>query len=91
MFATAVREQLGKRPTRKQLVLIYLQTRANHWVPGMELMNQYVGGTRASARIHELRREGHTIERRTSNRSAVDEYRYVDTRQLGLGLLSDGS
>ena len=40
-----------RRPTRKQLVLIDLQTRANHWVPGMDLMNQYVGGTRAGARI----------------------------------------
>jgi len=70
-----------KRPTRKELVLDYLQARAGQWVPGLELMNQFVGGTRASARIFELRREGYNIERRTSQRSAVDEYRYVGGQQ----------
>lgn len=79
-------EPFRKRPTRKELVLDYLQERAYQWVPGMELMNQYVGGTRAGARIFELRQEGYAIERRTSSRSAVDEYRYVGTVQTDLGL-----
>jgi len=63
--------------TRKEAVLRYLQARPNQWVAGMELMNAEVGGTRAGGRIHELRLEGHHIERRASRRSAVHEYRYV--------------
>ena len=63
--------------TRKQAVLAYLQARPNQWVAGMELMNAEVGGTRAGGRIHELRQEGYEIERRSSERSAVHEYRLV--------------
>lgn len=63
--------------TRKQLVYDYLRARANEWVPGLELMNAEVGGIRAGARIYELRQEGVQIERRSSKRSEVDEYRLV--------------
>ena len=63
--------------TRKQAVLAYLQAHPNQWVAGMELMNAEVGGTRAGARIMELRQEGYEIERRSSERSAVHEYRLV--------------
>ena len=74
--------------TRKEAVLRYLQAHANHWTPGMELMNAEVGGTRAGGRIHELRKEGWVIERRLSKRSAVHEYRLVDERQQTLGLVA---
>jgi hypothetical protein len=63
--------------TRKQLLLEYLKARPNQWVPGMELFIQYVGGSRGTSRIHELRREGHNIEKRRSFGSAVWEYRLV--------------
>jgi hypothetical protein len=63
--------------TRRDLVLAYLQRHAGQWVAGMELMNAEVGGIRAGARVFELRRLGYTIERRSSRRSAVDEYRLV--------------
>lgn len=63
--------------TRRDLVLAYLQRHANRWVAGMELMNDEVGGIRAGARIFELKRLGYAIERRSSARSSVDEYRLV--------------
>ena len=70
--------------TRREAVLRYLQAHANSWVPGMELMNAEVGGTRAGGRIEELRKAGHNIKSRPSKRSAVWEYMYVDERQLSL-------
>ena len=57
--------------TRKQLILQYLKARPNQWVPGMDLFNQYVGGSRGTSRIHELRREGYVIERRPSKECAA--------------------
>lgn len=60
--------------TRRQAVLRYLQARPNIYVPGMELMNAEVGGTRAGARMEELKKEGHDIRSRPSKRSAVWEY-----------------
>jgi hypothetical protein len=63
--------------TRREKVLRYLQARPGVWVPGMELMNAEVGGTRAGGRILELRAEGHQIDSRPSRRSAVWEYKYV--------------
>ena len=63
--------------TRKEAILNYLKARPNQWVPGMDLFNQYVGGSRGTSRIHELRREGYNIERRPSKSSAVHEYRLV--------------
>lgn len=68
--------KLGKK-TRKELVLDYLTAHKREWVPGLDLMNQYVGGLRAGARIFELRKEGYEIERRTSKTSDVDDYRLV--------------
>ena len=70
--------------TRREAVLRYLQAHANTWIPGLELMNAEVGGTRAGGRIHELREMGYVIEARPSKRSAVFEYRLVDERQMSL-------
>lgn len=74
--------------TRREAVLRYLQARPNQWTPGLELMNAEVGGTRAGGRIHELRLQGHQIERRPSERSAVWEYRLVVEDQQTLGLVA---
>jgi hypothetical protein len=78
--------------TRKEAVLRYLRARPNQWVPGMELMNADVGGTRAGARIFDLREDGHEIENRPSKRSAVYEYRLVvpdvAPGQVDLGLVA---
>lgn len=65
--------------TRKEATLRYLTAHANQWVPGLELMNQYVGGLRAGARIYELRKDGYDIQSRTSRTSDVDEYRLVQS------------
>lgn len=52
-------------------------------MPGRELAE--VSGYRFGGRIHELRHDfGYTIERRSSKRSAVDEYRVVESVQLTL-------
>lgn len=65
--------------TRKELVLEYLKARPNQWVPGLELMNERVGGLRAGARIFELNEEGFDIQRRPDpeGRSSVHQYRLV--------------
>lgn len=63
--------------TRKQLVLDYLMAHKNQWVPGIELMNQYVGGLRAGARMYDLRREGWNIRRSADPNSDVDRYMLV--------------
>lgn len=61
--------------TRKEATLSYLSKREGQWVPGLELMNERVGGLRAGARIYELRKEGYQIDKRPSKTSDVDEYR----------------
>lgn len=67
------------RPTRRNRVLNALRERRGEWVPGMQIMNAEVGGTRAGGRIHELIAEGHVIESRPdpTGQSAVWQYRYV--------------
>lgn len=81
VIARATREVELQAPlTRRQRVLQRLQATPGVWVPGMELMNAQVGGTRAGGRIFELRREGYTIEERRDpeHRSAVSQYRLVE-------------
>lgn len=68
---------LARPKTRKQLVLEYLEARPNQWVPGMELMNKYVGGTRAGARIYDLRQDGYNIRTGPDPHSDVDRYMLV--------------
>jgi biotin operon repressor len=55
------------------------------WISGNALAE--VSGWRFGGRIHELRQMGYTIERRSSKRSAVDEYRLVEQpEQLRIAL-----
>ena len=76
---------LSKPKTRKQLVLEYLQARPNQWVSGLDLMNKWVGGMRAGARMLELRKEGHDIRSRPSKTSDVHEYvLIVETKPVQL-------
>lgn len=57
------------------------------WLSGNALAD--VSGWRFGGRIHELRQAGYVIERRSSKRSAVDEYRLVEKpQQLTLGVAS---
>jgi hypothetical protein len=76
----------GKRMTAKQRVLLRLAEAEGGWVWGVTLAD--VGGYRFGARIYELRHEdGYVIERRTSPRSAVDQYRLVpQDEQLRIAL-----
>lgn len=68
---------LSKPKTRKQLVLERLQATPNEWVPGMDLMTKEVGGTRAGARIFDLREDGHKIVTGNDPNSDVDRYMLV--------------
>ena len=65
------------KKSRKELTLDYLKEHRGNWVSGLELMNHWVGGLRAGARIYELRREGWRIETRPSKTSDVGEYRLI--------------
>lgn len=73
-----------KPSTRR--VLAVLESRAGQWVPGRDLAE--VGGFRFGGRIFELRHEhGLNIERRSSKRSAVDEYRLLaEAEQMAMAL-----
>lgn len=68
-----------KPSTRKTLER--LRAAEGGWVRGNDLA--LVGGYRFGGRIHELRRMGYQIERRSDPNSAVDQYRLVEQpRQL---------
>lgn len=68
-------------------VLARLRVANGNWVPGMALAMPDTGGLRFGGRIHELRQMGFTIERRSSKRSAVDEYRLIEQpEQLRIAL-----
>ena len=72
-----------------QRVLEALKAAHGEWVWGVTLAQPGVGGLRFGGRIHELRAMGYTIERRSSKRSAVDEYRLVEQPvQQTMGLAS---
>ena len=62
--------------TKREIVLSVLRQHANEWTPGQRFV-EAGAGWRYSARIHELRAQGHQIEHRPSERSAVHEYRLV--------------
>jgi hypothetical protein len=65
--------------------LARLRAAHGQWVPGLALAMPDTGGLRFGGRIHELRHDfGYTIERRSSKRSSVDEYRLVEPEQLTL-------
>ena len=65
-------------PTNRDVVLSILRARAGEWVPGTDLA-MAGGGFRFGARIYELRKAGHVIEKRKSpTGSSVDEYRLVE-------------
>jgi hypothetical protein len=72
-------------PSNKQVILDVLRgAEANDgWVSGTDLAFAG-GGFRFGARIAELRKAGHVIERRPSKRSAVHEYRLVEEMMLQL-------
>lgn len=68
-------------PTNRDVVLQVLRAHAGEWVSGVDLA-MAGGGFRYGARIYELRQAGHVIEKRKSERSAVDEYRLVEEAVL---------
>ena len=73
------------RPTARQRALDALRVgtmRNDGWVSGNFLAIH--AGYRFGARIHELRTDGYVIERSTDPRSAVDQYRLVESVQLEL-------
>lgn len=68
-------------------VLARLRAADGQWVPGVALAMPDTGGLRFGGRIHELRQMGYRIERQSSKRSAVDEYRLIEQpEQLRIAL-----
>ncbi|MCU1286373.1 MAG: hypothetical protein JWO13_2723 [Acidobacteriales bacterium] len=59
------------QPTQAQRILSRLNQTPNHWVPLPVILE--MGIAQYSARIHELRAEGHNIENRTER---IDGVRY---------------
>jgi hypothetical protein len=67
--------------------LARLRAAEGAWISGNALADAV--GWRYGARLYELRAAGFVIERRSSKRSAVDEYRIVEHPvQLELGVAS---
>ena len=76
------------KPTCKR-VLERLRAAESGWVRGLDLSHPDVGGLRFGGRIHELRKMGYQIERRSdaSGKSAVDQYRLIiKPEQTTLGM-----
>ena len=62
--------------TRKQQVLIYLQTHRGQWVDGPTLATESIGGSEGLKRLRELRLEGYAIETRKHPDPARDIWQY---------------
>ena len=75
-----------RKTTKKQMVLYYL--RANHRLTSLEAINKW-GVTRLAAIIHDLRKEGHTINTdmvkrpdRFGNECEVAQYKLIQKGRL---------
>jgi len=64
------------KPTRKDLVLRFLQTHGGEWINGTDIANEKVGGSEGLKRVRELRAEGHRIITRPHPDRQFDQFQY---------------